>query len=143
MRVRSLELKLVFNYNDMSTIKEDIKEYLAQEGLRPQEEDFGIYFRYQMLTFLIRWDEEDAFFLSISLPAIFSTDENNRADALEAVNAINLERKVVKSIIYNNEVWINTEQLLDSTPKYEDIIPRTLDMLLQARTGFYEHLRKM
>ena len=127
----------------MSTIKEDIKEYLSQEGLRPQEEDLGIYFRYQMLTFLIRWNEEDAFFLSISLPAIFNTDENNRADALEAINAINLERKVVKSVIYNDEVWINTEQLLDSTPKYEDIIPRTLHMLLQARDAFYEYLRKM
>ena len=127
----------------MSTIKEDIKEYLSQEGLRPQEEDFGIYFRYQMLTFLIRWDEEDAFFLSISLPAIFNTDENNRADALEAINAINLERKVVKSVIYNDEVCISTEQLLDSTPKYEDIMPRTLHMLLQARDAFYEYLRKM
>ena len=127
----------------MSTIKDDIKEYLAQEGLRPQEEDFGIYFRYQMLTFLIRWEEEDAFFLSISIPAIFSTDENNRADALEAINALNLERKVVKSVILNDEVWINAEQLLDSTPKYEDIIPRTLGMLLQARDAFFEQLRKI
>lgn len=127
----------------MSTIKEEIKEYLAQEGLRPQEEDYGFYFRYQMLTFIIHWDEEDAFFLRISMPAIFTTDENNRGDVLEAINAVNIERKVVKCILPDNDVWIVSEQLLDSTPKYEDIIPRTLDMLLGARMGFYEHLRKM
>jgi hypothetical protein len=127
----------------MSTVKDDIKEYLAQEGLRPQEDEYGIYFRYQMLTFLIHWEQEDEFFLSISLPAIFTTDENNRADALEAINAINVERKVVKCVLGKNDVWINSEQLLDSTPKYEDIIPRTLNMLLQARAGFYEQLRKL
>lgn len=127
----------------MSTIKEEIKEYLAQEGLRPQEEDYGLYFRYQMLTFIIHWDEEDAFFLRISMPAIFAADENNRGDVLEAINAVNLERKVIKCLLVDSEVWVASEQLLDSTPKYEDIIPRTLDALLGARMGFYEHLRKM
>lgn len=127
----------------MSTIKEEIKEYLAQEGLRPQEEDYGLYFRYQMLTFIIHWDEEDAFFLRISMPAIFATDENNRVDVLEAINKVNLERKVIKCLLVDNDVWVASEQLLDTTPKYEDIIPRTLDALLGARMGFYEHLRKL
>ena len=127
----------------MSTIKEQIKEYLAEEGLRPQEEDYGFYFRYQMLTFLIHWDEEDALFLRISMPAIFSVDENNRGDVLEAINAVNLERKVIKCLLFEKDVWVVSELLLDSTPKYEDIIPRTLDMLLGARMGFYEQLRKM
>lgn len=127
----------------MSTIKEDISEYLAQEGLRPQVEDFGIYFRYQMLNFLIHWDEDDALFLKISVPSIFETDENNRGDALEALNTVNLERKVVKGFIIDNNVWITAEQLLDSTPNYDDIIPRTLTMLIQARDCFYESLRKI
>ena len=127
----------------MSTIKEQIKEYLAEEGLRPQEEDYGFYFRYQMLTFIIHWDEEDAFFLRISMPAIFASDENNRGDVLEAINKVNLERKVIKCLLVDNEVWVVSEQLLDTTPQYADIIPRTLDALLGARMGFYEHLRQM
>ena len=127
----------------MSTIKEQIKEYLAEEGLRPQEENYGFYFRYQMLSFLIHWDEEDALFLRISMPAIFSVDENNRGDVLEAINAVNLERKVIKYILFEKDVWVVSELLLDSTPKYEDIIPRSLDMLLGGRMAFYEHLKKM
>ena len=127
----------------MSTIKDQIKDFLAEEGFRPQEEDFGIYFRYQMLSFLIHWDEDDELFLKISLPGIFTTDENNRVDALEAVNAVNVERKVVKALIYDDSVWLTAEQLLDSTPQYDDIIPRTLGMLMEARGAFYEALKKI
>ena len=127
----------------MSTIKEQIKEYLAEEGFRPQEEDYGFYFRYQMLSFLIHWDEDDELFLKISLPGIFSTDENNRVDALEAVNEVNVGRKVVKALIYDNSVWLTAEQLLDTTPKFEDIVPRTLGMLMQARESFYDALRSI
>lgn len=128
----------------MPTIKEQIKEYLLNEGLRPQEEDFGFFFRYQMLSFLIHWDKDDKHFLKISLPSIFDVDENNYADALEAVNTVNLERKVIKALVINKEsVWITAEQLLDTTPDYKDIIPRTLDMLLQGRECFYETLRNL
>lgn len=128
----------------METIKDQIKEYLLNEGLRPQEEDFGFFFRYQMLSFLIHWDKDDKHFLKISLPSIFDVDENNYADALEAVNTVNIERKVIKALVINKEsVWITAEQLLDTTPDYKDIIPRTLDMLLQGRECFYETLRNL
>jgi hypothetical protein len=116
-------------------------EYLSQEGFRPKEEQFGIYFKNQGLAFLIHWDEEDRSFLRICLPGIFSSDENNRNDVLEVLNKINYERKVVKGILVDDDVWVSTEQLLDSTPNYEDIIPRTLDMLIEARDRFYEYLR--
>lgn len=128
----------------MPTIKDQIKEYLLNEGLRPQEEDFGLFFRYQMLSFLIHWDKDDQHFLKISLPSIFDVDENNLVDALEAVNTVNIERKVIKALIFNKKsVWITAEQLLDTTPDYKDIIPRTLDMLLQGRECFYETLRNL
>ena len=77
------------------------------------------------------------------MPAIFASDENNRGDVLEAINKVNLECKVIKCLLVDNEVWVASEQLLDTTPKYADIIPRTLDALLGARMGFYEHLRQM
>ena len=127
----------------MSNIKQDIKDYLISEGLQPKEEQFGFYFRYQMLSFLINWDEHDARFLQIFLPSIFNVDENNREDVLEAINATNIERKVVKCVLLGDSVSIVAEQLLDTTPNYQDIIPRTLGMLRQARDGFYENLSKI
>lgn len=127
----------------MSTIKEQIKEYLTNEGLRPKEEDFGFYFRYQMLDFLIHWSDDDELYLSISLPYIFKTDENNRGDVLEAANKVNMDKKIVKCVVANEDVWIVAEQLLDSTPNYEDIIPRTLGSLLHARNSFYDYLKEV
>lgn len=96
-----------------------------------------------MLSFIINWDETDAFFLSIALPSIFSVDENNRGDILEVINNVNLERKQIKCFLAHDNVWIAADQLLDTTPNFEDIIPRVLDMLLQARIVFFEFLRKM
>lgn len=127
----------------MSTVKEQIAEFLAEEGFRPQETPFGIYFKCEGLNFLIHWDEEDAFFLSISLPSIASTDENNRVDALEALNIVNMNRKVIKGVIADGDVWITAEQLLDTDPNYKDIIPRTIGMLMQGRDAFYEAMKNM
>lgn len=124
-------------------IIDEIYEYLANEGLRPQKEEYGIYFRYQMLNFGIFWDEEDDHFLRISIPNIFEVDDNNRIDALTVTNILNMERKVIKAMVTDSGVWVSAEQLLDQNPVYEDIVPRTLGMLLEARHSFFEHLRTL
>lgn len=127
----------------MANIKDELFEYLSIEGLRPQKEEFGIFFRYQMLNFLVFWDESDDHFLRISIPNIFDVDDNNRFDVLTVCNSLNLERKVIKAVVTEDSVWIGAEQLLDQNPVYEDIIPRTLNFLLNARSGFYETLRNL
>lgn len=124
----------------MSTIKEDIMSYMKSEGLMPQETDFGIYFKYQMMTFLIFWEEEDRLFLRICLPNIFNVDEDNRIDVLEAANAVTFLMKVAKCIVRDDTVWVVTEQLLDSTPVFSDIIPRSLDILTEGREEFYKKM---
>lgn len=124
-------------------IIDELYEYLANEGLRPQKEEYGIFFRYQMLNFGVFWDEDDAHFLRISIPNIFDVDDNNRFDALMVCNALNMERKVIKAMVTESGVWISAEQLLDQNPVYEDIVPRTLGMLLEGRQGFIEHLRNL
>ena len=125
----------------MSTIKDDIFAYLSSQGLQPQAEDFGIYFKYQMLNFFILWNEGDELFLKICLPGIFDVDENNRAEVLEATNAVTRDMKVAKCFVPEDDVWITTEQLLDTTPDYGDIIPRSLRILIQARKEFYDNIQ--
>lgn len=127
----------------MSSIKDQIIDYLANEGLRPQSEEFGIFFRYQMLNFLIRWDEEDDHFIQLAIPNIFDVDDNNRMDVLTVCNSVSAERKVIKCVAVDDGVWVNAEMLLDQTPAYEDILPRAIDMVLQGRSEFYERMRKL
>lgn len=115
--------------------------YLSGQGLRPEKRDYGLYFRYNMLNFTIYWDEDDAEFLKINLPGIYQVNYDNLADVLLACNAVNLKRKVVKAYIVDGEsVHVAAEQLLDTSPDYDDVIPRTLNMLVQARDIFYQEI---
>ena len=124
-------------------VQEQIVDYLSRQGLRPEVEDSAIYFRYQMLNYYIQWDADDANFLQVALPGVMDTDENNRIDALEACNAVNDRRKVVKAVITpHGKVWILAEQLLDNDPNFDDVLPRTLNMLMQAYNIFLDEMRK-
>ena len=126
----------------MSTIKEDIFNYLSSEGLQPQDRDYGIFFKYQMLNFLVFWRDTDERFLKIALPSIYDVDDNNRADVLVATNNTTRDIKVAKCFVPEDSVWVTCEQLLDTDPNFSDIIPRTLKILMDARECFYEHIEK-
>ena len=123
-------------------LQEDLFQFLKEQGLVPEERDYGIFFRYQMLNFLIIIDENDDQFLRISLPGIFDVDENNRIDVQEACNRTCNRMKVSKCYVPDDDVWVSAEQLIDSDPNYEDIVPRLLTILIQSRDAFYEEIRK-
>lgn len=118
----------------MTKIQEEIFEHLKAQGLVPSiDQDGDITFKYQMLTFAVIFSKGDDQFLRIVLPNIFESDDNNRVDVLEACNTVSSKIKVAKCIITpHNRVWIMTEQLLDQTPAYDDVIPRSLKILLDA-----------
>ena len=127
----------------MGTTKKEVGAYLSSEGLRPQETDFGYVFEYQNLTFFIIWDDKDDQYLKIALPGIFNVDDNNRDDALVAVNEVNKEWKVIKSVVTDNEVWVVAEQFVDKDPKLSDLGPRTINILMGGRMSFYEYMQKL
>lgn len=123
-------------------LQEDLFKFLKEQGLVPEERDYGIFFRYQMLNFFVIIDQEDDQFLRIALPGIFDVDENNRADVLEACNRTCHRMKVSKCYVPQDDVWVAAEQLIDSDPNYKDIVPRILKILIQSRDAFYEEIRK-
>lgn len=127
----------------MGTTKNKLGLYLASEGLRPKETDFGFVFEYEKLTFFIFWDDDDDQYLKLTLPNIYNVDDNNRNDAIVAANQVNIEWKVIKTIVYSDEVWVVAEQLIDKDPNLSDLIPRTIKILMSGRKSFYEHLEKM
>ncbi len=122
---------------------EKVFEYLKNEGLVPERVDNRIRFKYQMFYFVIFGETDDERFLNITLPEIYEVNADNRIDALEAINTVNDGTKLVKLYIYDNEVWVGVEQLLDSTPDLGDIIPRTLRVLIDGRERFYKALKEL
>lgn len=127
----------------MGTTKNEVGAYLSSEGLRPKETDFGYVFEYQNLTFFIIWDDKDAQYLKIALPGIFNVDDNNRDDALVAVNEVNKEWKVIKSVVTDDEVWVVAEQFVDKDPNLSDLVPRTINILMGGRMSFYEYMQSL
>lgn len=120
---------------------EEVNEFLKSQGLMPKiDEGNNIVFRYQMKTYVVLDPEEDEQFLRIAMPGIFEVDDNNRADVLQVANNINKMYKIAKCIVLDETVWITTEQLIDSTPNFEDIIPRLLNIIFGAHQDFYKGL---
>lgn len=121
----------------MASSKEELIAYLKAQGLQPEVEDFGIFFRYQMRNFWFLTDDEDQQYLRLIMPGIMDVDENNRLDVLEACNMVSKDIKVAKCFISDNsDVWISCEQLLDADPKFDDILPRSLNILLASYEAF-------
>lgn len=120
---------------------EEIINYLQNEGLMPKkDEDGDIVFKYQMKNFIIFDTTDDEQYLQIALPGIYDVTEENLVEVLAACNSVNRGIKVAKVIITgdNKSVWVVYESMLDTTPVYEDIVPRSLEILMAAQKSFYE-----
>ena len=126
--------------NEMMT---KVFDYLKQQGLVPTEEEFGISFKYQMADFLILSDDDDQQFFRLAMPGIYSCTPENRLETLEAINVTNNDMKVIKASIFGEtNVWLFFEQLLDSTPVFNDIIPRGINILLAGQQKFFNALKE-
>ena len=127
--------------NEMMT---KVFDYLKQQGLVPTEEEFGISFKYQMADFLILSDDDDQQFFRLAMPGIYSCTPENRLETLEAINVTNNDMKVIKASIFGEtNVWLFFEQLLDSTPVFNDIIPRGINILLAGQQKFFDALKEL
>ncbi len=120
---------------------DELISYLQGEGLMPnKDEDGDIVFKYQMKTYIIFDTSDDEQYLQIALPGIYDVTEENLVEVLAACNSVNRGIKVAKVIITgdNKSVWVVYESMLDTTPVYDDIVPRSLEILMAAQKSFYE-----
>lgn len=102
-------------------------EFLRSQGFKYElDEDGDLYFKYQMRNFLYYANDDDQGFFQMAMPAIFDVTEDNREAVLEAVNSVTASIKVAKAVILGEQVLLFAELLLDSTPVYDDIVPRVL-----------------
>lgn len=127
-------------------------DYLAEEGYRPHETEFGIAFKIEGYNYLYFKDEEDEQYFRLMMPAIFQVTEDNEDTILHAMNDVNGNIKVVK--LYTMDlhdqdgkaeasVWVAFEILADSTPELKDIVPRAINLLQGARVAFLARLEQM
>jgi hypothetical protein len=127
-------------------------DFLAEEGFRPHETEFGIAFKVEGFNFLYFKDEEDEQYLRLMMPAIFQVTEDNEDTILRAMNDVNGSIKVVKLYTMDMEsekgekdtsVWVAFEILADTTPELKDIVPRAINLLQGARLAFLAKLEQL
>ena len=126
--------------------------YLAEEGYRPHETEFGIAFKSEGFNFLFFKDEDDEQYFRLMMPAIFVVTEDNENMVLRAMNDVNSNIKVVKLYTMNMEdeegnkdvnVWAAFEILADTTPELGDIVPRAITLLNGARVALLSTLERL
>ena len=127
-------------------------DFLAEEGFRPHETEFGIAFKSEGFNFLFFKDDEDEQYFRLMMPAIFEVTEDNEDMILKAMNDVNGNIKVVKLYTMDMEnedgkkstsVWVAFEILADTTPEMADIVPRAIALLKGGRIAFLARLEEM
>ncbi len=120
------------------TLKERIFDSLKGMGLMPKyDEDMDIVFKFMMATLFINFNDDDEDYLQILLPNIYEFEPDDRANVLEACNAVTRLMKVAKCTVSPyGSVWVSAEQLIDKNTDPGGILPRTLHILLGTRLEF-------
>lgn len=120
------------------------KNWLSENGVKYEEKDYGLTFKYQGGYFIIGNNAKDSQYFNIVMPGIFDFGDNPdvpRIKVLEALNKINADYKVVKAVCDQEDCWLTTEIFIDSTPDVEDYFERLLNILHQSRMEFFQILR--
>lgn len=121
------------------------KNWLYENGVKFEEKDYGLSFKYQGGYFIIGNNENDPQYLNIIMPGIFDFADHPeipREKILEAMNKINAQYKVAKCVCDDEDVWVTTEIFIDSTPDIEDFMERLLNILHQSRMEFFQYIRE-
>ena len=124
-------------------LKDLVEQFLKEEGFCPKQEEFGLQFKCEGKNFLFIYDGNDEQYFRLMMPGIFDMTEENRDIVLHAMNEVNSSVKVIKAYtMFENEVWLGFEILVDSTPVVGDLVPRALGMLNGGARKFYEVLQE-
>ena len=125
-----------------------VSRYLKAQGVVATKNDVGLNFTFEGWNFLLWNDVDDPLFFRLILPGVFDVIDDNFAKAIMACNNINWNYKVVKAVLYDYEdgkekgasVWMCYEQVLDTTPPMEELIPRAVHSLIAAAEAFNKEM---
>jgi hypothetical protein len=129
-------------------VRELVSKYLKSVGVAVQKNGLGLNFTFEGWNFLLWNDANDPLFFRLILPGVFDVTDDNFAEAIMACNNVNWNFKVVKAVLYDFEdehdsgasVWMCFEQVLDTTPQIEELIPRALHSLIAAAEAFNKEM---
>ena len=129
----------------MENVFEVYEQWFKNNGIIYNiDEDGDLHFKYQTCNFYILNPKEDTMFLHIILPNIWSIDsEEERANAMQVANELNMNRKALKVFITQSNTILTVVMFIDSTPDVEDFMERILDILITGRQLFAQKMHEL
>ena len=129
-------------------VKTLVSRCLKAQGVASKKSDLGLNFTYEGWNFLLWNDADDPMFFRLTLPGIFDVTDENFAKAIMVCNNINWNYKVVKAVLYDYEdgkekgasVWLCYEQQLGGPPDIDDLMHRTVQLLLAVAETFMKEM---
>ena len=114
------------------------KNWLQSNGIKFQEEMFGLAFKYQGANFIISNNSNDPLYFQMIMPGIYDVQPGEKNKVLEIANSLTREIKCLKVVIQDGgSVWLMTEMFIDSTPELDDFMERLFSILHGGRMQFY------
>ena len=103
-------------------------EYLKIEGYVPKIDDDGdVMFKAEGRTYFIDVNEKDPQFFRLVFPFFWKIeDEEERTRAFQAANHANLETKVAKVFVVNDDTWASVELFVEKPEDFQPVFTRSL-----------------
>lgn len=120
----------------MDEVTKKVNRILRKEGLMPEKCDGGLNFKYQMLHYAYRRDEDDDHYITFVVPGIFDVEKDKIVEAFYAINTVNVSIKYVKAVVYDSEVWLSFEHFYDVSTNLEDLVRTAITALYAAYHKF-------
>jgi hypothetical protein len=98
---------------------------------------YATIFRYEGLTYLSLWEDDDDAFFRLALPKFYDVMDDNRASILDIVNTVNLRIKYAKTCIENNSVWAYYEHFVTRETDLEAVIEHAIRVLQATLFEFH------
>lgn len=115
------------------------KKWLRSEGIKFEENSYGIEFKHLGAKFLLWDNSKDPLYLALSLPSIWKVD-NNEYEVLKVINKINTSNKSVKAVVRDSYVWLNIEMFIEITPHIEIFMNRLATILIGCMLQFLNEM---
>lgn len=130
---------------EKKTVKSLSIEFLEKLDIKYKilENDYLI-FKYQGSQFFIQIIENDPNFLCLIMPGMYIIN-NDRIEVLEAMHEITRDRKFIKAILHEDDVWLCVDMLMDPSSNidfFEEMIRRCFSCLFDSQREFYIKLEK-
>ncbi len=119
-----------------------ILEQLRTMGFEPINVDDKLYtFAYKDMTLLLRNDNDNERFLSLSIPVFYEHTEENKMTAYETVNIVNSLVRYVKLTIMDEHVSAVFEHRLSDNEDLEELLENMIHTLSMSLSVFLKKIK--